>query len=57
MKIDKDEILKYLNKGARQFGYTIVPSELWEKIQNELASVVDAIKVYESKEVDDAERR
>lgn len=52
MKIDKDEILKYLNKGAKQFGYTIVPSELWEKIQNELASVLDAIKVYEKQEGD-----
>lgn len=50
MKIDQDEILKYLNRGAKQFGYTIVPTELWEKIQNELASVMDAIKVYESKE-------
>lgn len=57
MKIDKDEILRFLNKGAKQFGYTIVPSELWEKLKNEVASLNDAINVYENKEVDDAERR
>lgn len=43
-------ILDPLNKLANQFGYTVIPTDLWEKIQNELASVVDAIKVYEQKE-------
>jgi hypothetical protein len=47
-------ILDPLNKLANQFGYTVIPSDLWEKIQNELASVVDAIKVYESKEDNNA---
>ena len=49
--------IEKLNAVANPFGYTVIPTELWEQIQNELASLVDAIKVYESKEDKNAERR
>lgn len=42
--------IEKLNSIANPFGYTVVPTELWEQIQNELASLVDAIKVYEREE-------
>lgn len=42
--------IERLNNIVNQFGYTVVPTELWEQIQNELESLVDAIKVYEQKE-------
>ena len=42
--------IERLNSIVNPFGYTVVPTELWEQIQNELASLVDAIKVYERKE-------
>lgn len=40
---------KILDKIATQFGYTVIPTELWECMKNELASLMDAIKVYENK--------
>lgn len=36
-----------LNAVLNPFGYTVVPTDLWEQVQNELASLLDAIKVYE----------
>jgi hypothetical protein len=46
------EMIKIINKIVSKFGYTIVPNELIDRTKNELASLVDAIKIYESKEVD-----
>lgn len=42
--------IERLNSIANPFGYTVVPTELWEQINNELVSLVDAIKVYERKD-------
>lgn len=41
------EIIQRINKIVSKFGYTVVPNELIERTTNELASLVDALKVYE----------
>jgi hypothetical protein len=45
-------MINEINKVANQFGYTVVPTEVIERMKNELASLIDAIKIYESKEVE-----
>ena len=42
--------INHVNNVLKKFGYIAIPIELWEQLKNELASLNDAIKVYESKE-------
>ena len=51
------KILEKINNVTNLLGYTIVPTNELNNMRNELASLVDAIKIYESKEVENAERR
>jgi hypothetical protein len=44
------DILKDVNKIAEKLGYVVIPCDVWNKIKNEIASLNDAINVYEHKE-------
>ena len=50
-------MINQINEFIRRFGYIAIPIELLDQLKNELESLNDAINVYESKEVNDAERR
>ena len=45
-----EKIISKINKLLGKFGYTVIPVELYEKIKNEVASLSDAINVYEKQQ-------
>lgn len=42
--------IDHVNNVLKKFGYIAIPVELFEQIKNELASLTDAINVYEKQQ-------
>lgn len=42
--------IDHVNNVLKKFGYIAIPTELWEQLRNELASLNDAINIYEKQQ-------